>query len=83
MIVDGVLPPIERAIGRTFEGTKTRMGDVDVVLLTGGSSQLQRFRQMVQTAFPLASFVEADEADPITTVAAGLGRHAWDRWSKR
>lgn len=51
---------------------------VDYVALTGGSSQIQAFREMVARDFPVSKFVELN---PFTSVVQGLARHAFEEWA--
>lgn len=61
--IDGALTEIERRAG-------TAAGDVDIVVLVGGSSKIPAVRRMLEQRFSRAAFAELNA---FTGVAAGLG----------
>lgn len=75
--VNAFLPEIEEAIEQALLDSSWKNSDVDYVLMTGGSSQLYRFRERMNELFPNAKFVDSD---PFLTVARGLGLRARELW---
>lgn len=76
-VVNSVLPLVEKAIGQSLLDSNWEYSEVDFVLMTGGSSQLQRFRERMNELFPNAKFVDSD---PFLTVVRGLGLRARELW---
>jgi molecular chaperone DnaK (HSP70) len=76
-VVNSVLPLVEQAIEQSLLDSNWEYSEVDFVLMTGGSSQLQRFRERMNELFPNAKFVDSD---PFLTVVRGLGLRARELW---
>ena len=62
------LADVERAVDATLEGAGMTAQDFDIVLRTGGSSQIPAVRRILDERFP----GRVVEHDPFTSVAAGL-----------
>ena len=62
------LREVERAVDATLEAAGMRAADFDVVLRTGGSSQIPAVRRILDERFP----GRVVEHDPFTSVAVGL-----------
>ena len=67
-LIAGPLQEVERAVDATVERAGVAYTDFDVVLRTGGSSQIPAVRRILEERFP----GRVVEHDPFTSVAAGL-----------
>ena len=67
-LIAGPLREVERAVDATIERAGMAPDDFDVVLRTGGSSQIPAVRRILDERFP----GRVVEHDPFTSVAAGL-----------
>lgn len=68
-IVNEVMSTAWKPIQATLEDCSWSETDVQFLLMTGGSSQLQQFRHNLSSSFPSA---EVLQSDPFLTVAQGL-----------
>ena len=64
------LATIDHALARLLEKAEMAPQDVDVVLMTGGSSLVPVVQQSIGRLFPTAS---VSVTDPFTSISAGLG----------
>ena len=64
----GMLESIQDIIGDVLDSAGINTSDVDVVIRTGGSSQISAVRALLEIQFP----GKVTEHDPFTSVAAGL-----------
>ena len=67
-LIGDVLDEVERAVDATVRGADMAPEDFDIVLRTGGSSQIPAVRRILDERFP----GRVVEHDPFTSVAAGL-----------
>ncbi len=67
-LIAGSLRQVERAVDAAVERAGVAYTDFDVVLRTGGSSQIPAVRRILEERFP----GRVVEHDPFTSVAAGL-----------
>ncbi|XOV89055.1 MAG: Hsp70 family protein [Pseudomonadota bacterium] len=67
-IMRDVLTNIDNIVDRVIADAACTAEDIDVVIRTGGSSQIAAVRQMLDKKFP----GKVTEHDPFTSVAAGL-----------
>lgn len=63
-----VLAQVERIVDKVVKDARCEPGDIDVVIRTGGSSQIAAVRRLLERKFP----DKVTEHDPFTSVAAGL-----------
>jgi hypothetical chaperone protein len=63
---------------RALDAARLRPGDLDVVAVTGGSSQIPAFQRMLRQLFPHA---ELRREAAFTSVVRGLGTRARDLWA--
>lgn len=64
----GMLAQIDESLDQVIADAECESGDIDIVIRTGGSSQITAVRRMLETRFP----GKVTEHDPFTSVAAGL-----------
>ncbi len=67
-IMQGLLVEIEAIVDRVLAEARLQPEDIDVVIRTGGSSQIASVRELLENKFP----ERVTEHDPFTSVAAGL-----------
>ena len=67
-IMGGMLRSIELIIDEVILGAGCRTSDIDIVIRTGGSSQIVAIRRLLENRFPN----RVTEHDPFSSVAAGL-----------
>ncbi|MDZ7686037.1 MAG: Hsp70 family protein [Gammaproteobacteria bacterium] len=67
-LMENVLVEIERIVDRVVDKAGCTPGEIDVVIRTGGSSQIAAVRRLLDRKFP----ERVTEHDPFTSVAAGL-----------
>ncbi len=67
-IMADMLESIESIITRVLELAQRSADDIDIVIRTGGSSQITAVRRLLEARFP----GKVTEHDPFTSVAAGL-----------
>jgi hypothetical chaperone protein len=67
-ILSGMLQRIGRLVHQTLDQAKLKPGQIDLVVRTGGSSQIVAVRQLLEQFFP----GKVTEHDPFTGVAGGL-----------
>lgn len=67
-IMSGMLRNIETIVTRVLTMADRAADDVDIVIRTGGSSQIVAVKRLLETRFP----GKVTEHDPFTSVAAGL-----------
>lgn len=67
-MMQSMLADINRIIDRVLELAACEVSDIDVVIRTGGSSQIASVRRLLEDRFP----GRVTEHDPFTSVAAGL-----------
>jgi hypothetical chaperone protein len=72
------LEALEAASRRALESAGLRPEDVDVVAVTGGSSQIPAFQRMLRALCP-GAHLRREAA--FTSVVRGLGARARERWS--
>ena len=68
IIMGEMLESIEGIVRRVVSSANLKISDIDVVIRTGGSSQLMAVREILERLFP----GKVTEHDPFTSVAAGL-----------
>ena len=68
VIMGEMLESIEGIVRRVVSSANLKMSDIDVVIRTGGSSQIMAVREILERLFP----GKVTEHDPFTSVAAGL-----------
>ena len=68
LILSEVLESIEQVIHSVILAAGLDESDIDVVIRTGGSSQIRAVREILERLFP----TRVTEHDPFTSVAAGL-----------
>lgn len=69
---------IDRCIASTLKDAGCASGDIDAVVLTGGSAQLGAFHDLIESRFHSAGIAEPDA---FAAVAAGLGFRSLQEWS--
>ena len=67
-LMTGILAEMTRVINEVLEGSGRSVDEIDVVIRTGGSSQIAAVRNLLEERFP----GRVTEHDPFTSVAAGL-----------
>jgi hypothetical chaperone protein len=67
-MMSGMLEQIRTLIGRLLAAAGVKDADIDLVIRTGGSSQIVAVRSILEDRFP----GKVSEHDPFTSVAAGL-----------
>ncbi len=67
-IMAGMLQQIDGIVDRAAADASCRLEDIDIVIRTGGSSQIAAVRELLERKFP----GRVTEHDPFTSVAAGL-----------
>lgn len=67
-MMSSMLKSIQDVIGVVLDSADITTSDVDVVIRTGGSSQISAVRELLEARFP----GKVTEHDPFTSVAAGL-----------
>jgi len=68
VIMGEMLESIEGIVRRVVSSANLKISDIDVVIRTGGSSQIMAVREILERLFP----GKVTEHDPFTSVAAGL-----------
>jgi hypothetical chaperone protein len=63
-----MLVDIDRIVDQVIESARISADDIDVVIRTGGSSQIDAVKRLMEKKFP----GKVTEHDPFTSVAAGL-----------
>jgi hypothetical chaperone protein len=67
-MMTGMLAEIDLLLDQVLERANCDASDIDVVIRTGGSSQIAAVRRLLESRFP----GKVTEHDPFTSVAAGL-----------
>jgi len=67
-MMGGMLRQIDEIIDTVLARANCQVSDIDVVIRTGGSSQIAAVRRLLDLRFP----GQVTEHDPFTSVAAGL-----------
>lgn len=67
-MLTGVLSNLDELVDRVFAEARLGAADIDVVVRTGGSSQIVAVKQLLDSRFP----GKVIEHDPFSSVAAGL-----------
>jgi len=67
-MMSGMLDEIDALLNLVLQRANCSVDDIDVVIRTGGSSQIAAVRRLLETRFP----GKVTEHDPFTSVAAGL-----------
>ena len=67
-IMADMLRRIENITDQTLKASGKKNGDIDIVIRTGGSSQITSVKRLLEEKFP----GKVTEHDPFTSVAAGL-----------
>jgi hypothetical chaperone protein len=71
------LAQLDRAVTLALADAGVTSGDIDVVVRTGGSSQIPAFVDMLHRHFPES---QLEQRDAFSTVALGLGLRALEEW---
>jgi hypothetical chaperone protein len=76
-VVDKHMPQIWEPIDQALSDSEWNDADVEFLLLTGGSSQLSRFRSLIQKRFNNGEIIQNDS---FTSVVTGLAIWARSNW---
>ena len=67
-MIAGILRQLEQAIAKVLTMAGKTLPDIDLVIRTGGSSQIPAVKAILENMFP----DKVVEHDPFTSVASGL-----------
>jgi molecular chaperone DnaK (HSP70) len=67
-MMTGMLSEIDTLLDQVLKSAGCEVENIDVVIRTGGSSQIAAVRRLLESRFP----GKVTEHDPFTSVAAGL-----------